>query len=296
MVRGAGGIVTLAPMAVRGLRPALGQRRSPGHGRRRQHRLWCRSRRASGRAPRGGRAARSSPPYAGPRRLGVRPDHRPVEQRQAELDAAGLQQPQQALPGTKPGQRMNSWAARHHDRQRRSSVPQGGSRQAAPEGPELRRQRAPRRAVAVPPDDAVQRPPQVAWRPLAPRTAGLDQGYKRRSRRIRHRHRPTSRLPRAKRPTHRSAQSPRPCSITSPSRGGDPLEAHPGREQGGEHGHAARGLAARLVVDPKASVALEAAQGLLRLPAPLRERKAPAAWGASYDWIWWLRQAAAYPR
>jgi hypothetical protein len=38
---------------------------------------------------------------------------------------------------------------------------------------------------------------------------------------------------------------------------------------------------ARLVVDPKASVALEAAQGLLRLPAPLRERKAPAAWGAA---------------
>src|SRR3954467_15912525 len=72
----------------------------------------------------------------------------------------------------------------------------------------------------------------------------------------------------------------RPCSITSQSRGDDPLEAHPGHEQGGEHGHAARGLAARLVVDPKASVALEA-KGLLRLPAPLPERKAPAAWGAA---------------
>ena len=66
--------------------------------------------------------------------------------------------------------------------------------------------------------------------------------------------------------------------MASPSPGGDPREAHPGREQGGEHGHAARGLAARRVVDPKAAAALEAAQGLLRLPAPLPSGKPRRPW------------------
>src|SRR3954451_12703930 len=47
------------------------------------------------------------------------------------------------------------------------------------------------------------------------------------------------------------------------------LEAHAGHEQRGEHGHVPRGVGARLVVDPQAAVALQAAEGLLDLPAPL---------------------------
>src|SRR3954454_7380304 len=40
------------------------------------------------------------------------------------------------------------------------------------------------------------------------------------------------------------------------------LEAHAGHEQRGEHGHVPRGVGARLVVDPQAAVALQAAEGL----------------------------------
>jgi len=54
------------------------------------------------------------------------------------------------------------------------------------------------------------------------------------------------------------------------------LEAHASHEQGGEHGHAARALAAHLVIDPEPAVALQAAKGLLRLPAPLLEPEAVA--------------------
>src|SRR3954465_11764215 len=65
----------------------------------------------------------------------------------------------------------------------------------------------------------------------------------------------------------------RPCSITR-SRGEEPLEAHPGHEQRREHGHAARGLAAHLVIHPQPAVALQAAEGPLRLPAPLLQPEA----------------------
>src|SRR4051794_14842780 len=54
------------------------------------------------------------------------------------------------------------------------------------------------------------------------------------------------------------------------------LEAHAGHEQRGEHGHVPRGVGARLVVDPQAAVALQAAEGLLDLPAPLLELEARA--------------------
>src|SRR4051794_8696672 len=55
------------------------------------------------------------------------------------------------------------------------------------------------------------------------------------------------------------------------------LEAHAGHEQRGEHAHVPRGVGARLVVDPQAAVALQAAEGLLDLPAPLLELEARAA-------------------
>src|SRR3954454_22637790 len=54
------------------------------------------------------------------------------------------------------------------------------------------------------------------------------------------------------------------------------LEAHAGHEQRGEHGHVPRGVGARLVVDPQAAVALQAAEGLLDLPAPLLDLEARA--------------------
>src|SRR3982750_7757 len=66
----------------------------------------------------------------------------------------------------------------------------------------------------------------------------------------------------------------RPCSIT-PSGGDEPLEAHPGHEQRREHGHAARGLAAHLVIDPEPAVAQEAAERLLRFPPSLLQLEAP---------------------
>ncbi len=44
--------------------------------------------------------------------------------------------------------------------------------------------------------------------------------------------------------------------------------------QGGEDGHAAGALAARLVIDPQLPITLQAVEGLLRLPAPLVSWKA----------------------
>src|SRR3954462_7790029 len=57
------------------------------------------------------------------------------------------------------------------------------------------------------------------------------------------------------------------------------LEAHAGHEQRGEHGHVPRGVGARLVVDPQAAVALQAAEGLRDLPAPFLELEARAVPG-----------------
>src|SRR3954454_20384538 len=67
----------------------------------------------------------------------------------------------------------------------------------------------------------------------------------------------------------------RACSITR-SGGAEPLEAHAGHEQRREHGHAARGLAAHLVIDPEPAVALEADERVVRFPASLLQREASA--------------------
>src|SRR3712207_5864244 len=55
------------------------------------------------------------------------------------------------------------------------------------------------------------------------------------------------------------------------------LQAHADHEHRGEERHLARGVEAGLVVDPRGPVALQAAEGLLDLPAPWLELEALAA-------------------
>ncbi len=58
------------------------------------------------------------------------------------------------------------------------------------------------------------------------------------------------------------------------------LQAHAGHEHGSEDRHLARGVVGRLVVDPQAAVALQAAERLLDLPAPGLDLEPLAADGA----------------
>src|SRR5215213_10852844 len=58
------------------------------------------------------------------------------------------------------------------------------------------------------------------------------------------------------------------------------FEAHAGHEHRGEQGHGSRGAEARLVVDAQAPEALQAAEGLLGLPAAGLGLEALAAWRA----------------
>src|SRR5919205_2480425 len=62
------------------------------------------------------------------------------------------------------------------------------------------------------------------------------------------------------------------------------LEAHAGHEQGGEDGHASRGLVAHLVVAAQAAVALPATERLLDLPAPRLDGEARTAGGPTSSW------------
>src|SRR5215208_7028674 len=57
-------------------------------------------------------------------------------------------------------------------------------------------------------------------------------------------------------------------------------EAHAGHGHRNEQGHGSRGVEARLVVDPQAPAALQAAERLLDLPAAGLDLEALAAWGA----------------
>ena len=93
----AAGPADRAPAAVRAPAPARGRRPPHARRRRRSRPPSCRSRRASGRAPRGRRAPPASPLSGRTGGLLVRADAGPVEEGHAEGDAALLRHLQQEL-------------------------------------------------------------------------------------------------------------------------------------------------------------------------------------------------------
>src|SRR3954469_21221312 len=110
------------------------------------------------------------------RGLRVRPDRGPVEERRAELDPAPLRRLEQPPPRA----------------QLRPADEQLGR---PPPGAELGRDRPPRGAVPVPPDDRLQRPAQVARSRLALRPRPLDQRLQRRPLLVREHQPPDPALP-----------------------------------------------------------------------------------------------------
>src|SRR4051794_13043696 len=167
--RGGAGRGARAPAAARALGPGPARRRPRGPARRRSRTPWCRSRRASGRAPRAGPVRARSPFFGRTRGLGVRPDRGPVENRHAELAPARLPRFEQPLPRPEPG-------------------PADEELGRPPPGAELGRDRPPLRAVRVPPDDRLHRPPQVPGRRLALRPARLQERLQRRPPLVRQHH------------------------------------------------------------------------------------------------------------
>ncbi len=145
-----------APAAARAPGPARGRR--PPRARRppRPRTPSSRSRRANGRALRGRPAPLASPFSGRPRRLLVRADGRAVQDRHAQRDAAPLRHLQQALPDAEMAPAVE------------------GLRRPPPRA-EFGRDGAPRGAVAVPPDDRLDRAAQVVVLRLAARPDRLDQ-------------------------------------------------------------------------------------------------------------------------
>jgi hypothetical protein len=198
--RRAGSRADLAPAAARALDPAPARRRWPGRGRVGGHaRLGAVAaaraaiglrpipRRDVGRADR--RRTLVAPRAVGP--LSPAPA--------ASWRARTLVPSRHLVPSATPrccagsgrrsrtpsfDQRMSICAASHHDRQSRSSVPQGG-RPGPAEGAELGREGAPLGPILVPPKDRRDRPPRVLRRRLATRPSLLDQRRPHRPSRVR---------------------------------------------------------------------------------------------------------------